>query len=36
MGADAFRMFKLANSGYCCSQILIIMYLESMAWKMCH
>ncbi|WP_243156165.1 DVU_1555 family C-GCAxxG-C-C protein [Clostridium sp. C2-6-12] len=22
-------MFKLANSGYCCSQILIIMYLES-------
>ncbi|MBU3099228.1 MULTISPECIES: DVU_1555 family C-GCAxxG-C-C protein [Clostridium] len=29
MAADAFRMFKLANSGYCCSQILIIMYLES-------
>ena len=29
MGADAFRMFKLANSGYCCSQILIITYLES-------
>lgn len=29
MGADAFRMFKLANSGYCCSQILIIMHLES-------
>jgi len=29
MGADPFKMFKLANSGYCCSQILIIMYLES-------
>lgn len=29
MSADGFRMFKLANSGYCCSQILIIMYLES-------
>lgn len=29
MGADAFKMFKLASSGYCCSQILIIMYLES-------
>lgn len=29
MGADGFKMFKLANSGYCCSQILIIMYLES-------
>lgn len=29
MGADAFRMFKLASTGYCCSQILIITYLES-------
>lgn len=29
MGADAFRMFKLASCGYCCSQILIKMYLES-------
>lgn len=29
LGADGFKMFKLANSGYCCSQILIIMYLES-------
>ena len=29
MGADAFKMFKLASRGYCCSQILIIMYLES-------
>lgn len=29
MGADAFRMFKLASCGYCCSQILIIMYLEN-------
>jgi len=29
MGADAFRMFKLASLGYCCSQILIITYLES-------
>ncbi|HEY8890784.1 MAG TPA: C-GCAxxG-C-C family protein [Clostridium sp.] len=29
MGADAFRMFKLASNGYCCSQILIITYLES-------
>lgn len=28
MGADAFKMFKLANSGYCCSQIMVIMYLE--------
>lgn len=28
MGADAFKMFKLASSGYCCSQILIIMYLQ--------
>ncbi|MCB2295294.1 C-GCAxxG-C-C family protein [Clostridium algoriphilum] len=28
MAADAFRMFKLASLGYCCSQILIIMYLE--------
>ncbi|AQR93441.1 MULTISPECIES: DVU_1555 family C-GCAxxG-C-C protein [Clostridium] len=28
MGVDAFKMFKLASSGYCCSQILIIMYLE--------
>ena len=26
---DAFKMFKLANSGYCCSQILMIMYLDS-------
>ena len=29
MGIDGFKMFKLANSGYCCSQILIKMYLES-------
>jgi C_GCAxxG_C_C family probable redox protein len=29
MGADAFTMFKLANSGYCCSQILVLMYLEN-------
>lgn len=29
MGTDGFKMFKLANCGYCCSQILIIMYLES-------
>lgn len=29
MGADAFTMFKLASSGYCCSQILIVMYLEN-------
>jgi len=29
MGADAFRMFKLASCGYCCSQIFIIMYLEN-------
>ena len=28
MSADAFKIFKLASSGYCCSQILIIMYLE--------
>ena len=28
MGADAFKMFKLANSGYCCSQIIMLMYLE--------
>lgn len=26
--ADAFKMFKLANSGYCCSQILMMMCLE--------
>ena len=29
MAIDGFKMFKLANCGYCCSQILIIMYLES-------
>jgi len=29
MGSDAFRMFKLASYGYCCNQIMIIMYLES-------
>lgn len=29
MGVDGFKMFKLANAGYCCSQILIKMYLES-------
>ena len=29
MGADPFKMFKLASTGYCCSQILIIMHLES-------
>jgi len=28
MGVDAFKMFKLASNGFCCSQILIIMYLE--------
>lgn len=28
MGADAFKMFKLANSGYCCSQIMMIMHLD--------
>ncbi len=33
MGADAFRMFKLASSGYCCSQILIITYLESVGME---
>lgn len=28
MQADAFKMFKMANNGYCCSQILIMLYLE--------
>jgi C_GCAxxG_C_C family probable redox protein len=30
MGADAFKMFKLASLGYCCSQILIMLQLENM------
>jgi len=29
MGADAFKMYKLATQGYCCSQIMMILYLES-------
>jgi hypothetical protein len=33
MGADAFRMFKLASMGYCCSQILMILHLESLGKK---
>jgi hypothetical protein len=34
MGADAFYMFKLANMGYCCSQILTLMHLEKMESRM--
>lgn len=30
MGADAFKMFKLASLGYCCSQILIMLQLENL------
>lgn len=28
MGADAFEIYKLASSGYCCSQIMILLYLK--------
>lgn len=29
MGVDAFKMFKLSSTGYCCSQIMILTYLEN-------
>lgn len=28
MGVDAFEIYKLATSGYCCSQIMMLLYLK--------
>ena len=28
MGADAFDIYKYASAGYCCSQIMMLLYLK--------